>query len=121
MSYSKNKRPKNKPKSQGKSANSWKNPVLEGKEYLKLYLSGDCPTYETIAKKFGITRARICQMITLARKLTDEIVAVFSDINYADKLQHITERKLRPITLMKTDREKIEAFNKLMRSDTNPC
>ena len=74
-----------------------------------------------VLKKFGITRARICQMITLARKLPDEIVAVFSDINYADKLQHITERKLRPITLMKTDREKIEAFNELMRPDTNPC
>ena len=79
---------------------------MEGQEYLKLYLSGDCPTYETIAKKFGITRARICQMIALARKLPDGIVAVFSDIKYADKLQQITERKLRPITLMKTDREK---------------
>ena len=56
---------------------------------------------------------------TLARKLPDEIVAVFSDINYADKLQQITERKLRPITLMTTDREKIEAFNELMSSDTN--
>ena len=92
---------------------------MEGKEYLKLYLSGDCPTYETIAKKFGITRARICQMIALARKLPDEIVAVFSDIKYADKLHHITERKLRPLTLMKSNSEKIKAFEKLRGSKTN--
>ncbi len=60
-------------------------------------------TYETIAKKHDVTRARICQMIALAKKLPSEISDLFIDSKNSDKLRHITERKLRPITLMKSD------------------
>ena len=81
---------------------------------MQLYISGNYSTYESIAKKFGVTRARICQMIALAKRLPDEIIGVISDGKHQDKLQHITERKLRPITLMNTDAEKIAAFEKLM-------
>ena len=93
---------------------------MEGLRYLKLYHSGHYPTYETIAKKNDVTRARICQMIPLVKKLPSEILDLFMDNKNSEKLLHITERKLRPLTFMKTDREKIEAFNDLMRSDTNP-
>ena len=64
----------------------WKNPVLEGQRYFNLHLSGDYPTYETIAKKFGVTRARICQMIALAKNLPYEITGLFSDSRYSDKI-----------------------------------
>lgn len=97
----------------------WKNPVLEGQRYLNLHLSGDYPTYETIAKKFGVSRARICQMIALAKNLPDEITGLFSDSKYLTRLHHITERKLRPLTLMKSNSEKIKAFEKLRGSKTN--
>jgi hypothetical protein len=46
-------------------------------------------------------------MIALAKRLPDEIIDVFSDEEHADKLHYITGRKLRPITLLKTDAEKI--------------
>jgi predicted DNA-binding protein YlxM (UPF0122 family) len=97
----------------------WKNPVLEGQRYLNLHLSGDYPTYETIAKKFGVSRARICQMIALAKNLPDEITGLFSDSKYLARLHHITERKLRPLTLMKSNSAKIKAFEKLRGSKTN--
>lgn len=97
----------------------WKNPVLEGQRYLNLHLSGDYATYETIARKFGVTRARICQMIALAKNLPDEITELFLDSKHSAKLQHITERKLRPLTMMKSNFEKIEAFEKLMGLKTN--
>ena len=97
----------------------WKNPVLEGQRYFNLHLSGDYPTYETIAKKFGVSRARICQMIALAKNLPDEITGLFSDSKYLTRLHHITERKLRLLTLMKSNSEKIKAFEKLRGSKTN--
>ena len=97
----------------------WKNPILEGQRYLNLHLSGDYPTYETIAKKFGVSRARIFQMIALAKNLPDEIIGLFSDSKYLTRLHHITERKLRPLTLMKSNSEKIKAFEKLRGSKTN--
>ncbi|MBN2029816.1 hypothetical protein JW824_06170 [bacterium] len=97
----------------------WKNPVLEGLGYLKLYHNDHYPTYEIIAKKHGVIRARICQMIVLAKKLPNEISDLFIDSKNSDKLRHITERKLRPLTLMKSNSEKIEAFENLMRSKTN--
>jgi hypothetical protein len=59
-------------------------------------------------------------MISLVKKLPSEILDLFMDNKNSEKLLHITERKLRPITFLKTDREKIEAFNDLRRSDTNP-
>jgi len=58
-------------------------------------------------------------MIALAKNLPDEITGLFSDSRYSEKLQHIKERKLRPLTLMKSNSEKIEAFENLMRSKTN--
>ena len=88
---------------------------MESQAYWRIYRSGEYPTYETIAKKLSVTRARVCQMIALAKRLPNEIIDVFSDEEHADKLSHITERKLRPITLLKTDGEKIKAFNKLIR------
>ncbi len=94
---------------------------MEGIGYLKLYRSRHYPTYETIERKFGVTRARICQMIALAKNLPDEITGLFSDSRYSEKLQHITERKLRPLTLMKSNSEKIEAFENLMRSKRTLC
>ncbi len=97
----------------------WRNPVLEGLRYLKLYHSGHYPTYETIAKKHDVTRARICQMIALAKKLPSEISDLFIDSKNSDKLRHITERKLRPITLMKSDDEKIAAFEKMISNNSN--
>jgi hypothetical protein len=69
---------------------------------------------KNLLKKFGVTSARFSQMIALAKRLPDEIIDVFSDEEHADKLHYITGRKLRPITLLKTDAEKIAAFEKLM-------
>ena len=86
--------------------------------YLKLYHSGRYPTYETIAKKHDVTRARICQMIALAKKLPNEISDLFIDSKNSDKLRHITERKLRPLTLMKSDDEKIAAFEKMILNNS---
>ena len=82
----------------------WKNPVLEGLGYLKLYHSGHYPTYEIIAKKHDVTRARICQMIALAKKLPKEtcnflrfqILARYSNLNLKAEIfsQNIIRRFL---------------------------
>jgi hypothetical protein len=58
-------------------------------------------------------------MIALAKNLPDEITGLFSDSKYLTRLHHITERKLRPLTLMKSNSEKIRAFEKLRGSKTN--
>ncbi len=86
-------------------------------KYLELYESNQKLSYESLAKKFGVTRARICQMIALVKKLPPTVTNHFLDDNNADNLCHITERELRPLTLMKNDAEKIRAFDKLYSSD----
>lgn len=58
-------------------------------------------------------------MIALAKNLSDEITGLFSDSKYLARLHHITERKLRPLTLMKSNSAKIKAFEKLRGSKTN--
>jgi hypothetical protein len=94
----------------------WRNPVVVGLEYLNLYKSGQYPTYETLARKYNVTRARICQMINMVKKLPKEISDLFLDRRNSYKLRHITERKLRILTTLKCDKEKMAAFKKLINA-----
>ena len=57
--------------------------------------------YDDIAGMSGVSKARVSQMIALIKRLPDEIVDYFP------------ERRLRPLTLMATDGEKINRFNEM--------
>lgn len=65
---------------------------------------------------FGFSKARISQIIALIKRLPDEIVDYFHMENNFEELKYFTERRLRPLTLMASDEEKIERFNEMKQT-----
>ncbi|MFC1560883.1 hypothetical protein ACFL4V_00230 [Candidatus Latescibacterota bacterium] len=52
-------------------------------------------------------------MIALVERLPQEITDSFSDMADPKSISYFTERKLRPLTLIKSDEEKIERFREM--------
>jgi hypothetical protein len=74
------------------------------------------PTYDDIAADTGTTKARVCQMIALFRRLPSEITDYLMDTDDPETLKFFTERRLRPLTLMATDDDKITRFNEMIEA-----
>ena len=55
-------------------------------------------TYEKLAQELGCTRARICQYLTLLKRLPMESIRRIEHCTDPAVLQRITERRLRSIT-----------------------
>ena len=94
-----------------------KNPILEGYKYLNYLEEFPDSTYRDVAEKFNISRARVSQMIALVKKLPQEITDYLTSKDEPANLCYFTERKLRPLTLMGSDEEKIERFRKMKRGN----
>ena len=67
-------------------------------------------TYDDLSVDAGITKARVCQMIALYKRLPADITNFLINVNEPKILKHFTERRLRPLTLMDSDDEKIKEF-----------
>jgi len=90
---------------------NWKNPIMEAQSYLDCLESNPDFSYKDVAEKFKISKARVSQMISLLTKLPYEIIDCLKNENIPESPPLFAERKLRPLSLMKTDNEKIGAFN----------
>ena len=88
----------------------WKNPIKEGQKYLDYLNSNPGFKYRDVADAFGVSKARVSQMISIVRKLPKGIIDNFFMKNYSENLKVFTERKLRPLTLLESDEKKIEKF-----------
>ena len=89
---------------------SWKKPIKEGQKYLACLNSDPKFRYQNVADEFGVSKARVSQMIALIRKLPKEILDYFFMENNSDAIKCFSERKLRPLILMDSDKEKIKFF-----------
>jgi hypothetical protein len=90
-----------------------KNPVRIGFEFVE-YLSKDPnATYDDLSLDAGITKARVCQMIALCKRLPPEITEYLINTEEPEILKHFTERKLRPLTLLASDEDKIMKFDEM--------
>ena len=49
----------------------------------------------------------------IGEKTSKEIIDYLSSINEPQAISYFTERKLRPLTLIKSDEEKIEKFHEM--------
>ena len=67
-------------------------------------------TYDDLSVDAGITKARVCQMIALYKRLPADITDFLMNVDEPNILKHFTERRLRPLTLMDSDDEKIQEF-----------
>lgn len=67
-------------------------------------------TYSQVANHFGVSRARVCQMLNLL-KLPGEIVAYVENLKDSEELKHFTERRLRHVL---KSAEPVRAFQALL-------
>jgi len=92
------------------------NPVRTGFQFIEYLRDHPNATYDDLSNDAGVTKARICQMIALCRKLPSEINDFLLNTDEAKILKHFTERKLRPLTLMATNEDKIRTFAEMRES-----
>jgi len=92
------------------------NPIAEAKKINKFIEDHQNPTYECISEKFGVNRARISQMVSLLKNIPSEITDYVEKQSNPNFLCFFTERKLRKLTTLITDTEKIDAFRKMIAS-----
>ena len=90
--------------------NNWKNPILKGQRYLEYLNSNPDFSYKDVAHEFGVSKARVSQMVALIKKLPSEILDCFHMEYNSESIGFFTERKLRPLTLMDSDKEKLNKF-----------
>jgi hypothetical protein len=74
-------------------------------------------TYQDLANRYNISKARVCQMVALIKKLPQEIIDFLSDSS--KNIEFFTERRLRPLTHLVSDREKIKKFNEIKKKFAN--
>jgi hypothetical protein len=87
-----------------------KNPVRTGFEFVEYLSKNPNANYDDLSVDAGITKARGCQMIALCKRLPPEITNYLINTYEPEILKHFTERKLRPLTLLVSDEDKIKKF-----------
>ena len=89
------------------------NPILTGFEFVEYLNKNPNATYGDLSVDAGITKARVCQMIALCKRLPPEITDYLINTDEPEILKHFTERKLRPLTLLASDEDKIRKFDEM--------
>jgi hypothetical protein len=86
------------------------NPVRTGFEFVEYLNKNPNTNYDDLSVDAGITKARVCQMIALYKRLPADITDFLMNIDEPKILKHFTERRLRPLTLLASDDDKIIKF-----------
>jgi len=79
-----------------KPSRLYRNPIAFAQEWQRALGNGDCSSPAELARKLGVSRARVTQVLRLLR-LAPEVLEVL--VSLGDPLSDpiVTERKLRPI------------------------
>ena len=92
------------------------NAVLTGFRFVEHLNDNPNTTYDVLAIEAGVTKARVCQMIALCKRLPSEITDYLMNTDDPETLKFFTERRLRPLTLMATDDDKITRFKEMVEA-----
>ena len=98
-----------------------RNPIQEALDYQEHLEASSTGTYKEVAAHFGVTGARVCQMLALLKKLPRVILDEFLDAADQGAMAHITERSLRPLTRMDSDEAKVSKFMEMKMGGVPPC
>jgi len=82
-------------------------------EWQALLASGEAPNQAAIARRDGITRARVTQVMGLLR-LAPEIQQHVLSMPEMVRRPAVTERALRPIAQLPQERDQLHAFQQLL-------
>lgn len=96
------------------SVNHRNNPVLQGLQWLRLFENKSVRTYAQAAEIAGVCRGRVWQLVSLVTRLPREITD-FLVVNKDPYIRaHFSERRLRPLTLLESDEQKIKHFHTML-------
>ena len=95
------------------------NPILKGQRYLRVFEQESIKTYAQAAEKIGVSRQRVYQFVSLVTGLPQEIQDFLITNEDPALLALFTERRLRPLTTMATEDDKIECFQRMLVEATH--
>jgi len=92
----------------------WENPIAKGLRFLQVFEQPAVTTYADAASILGVSRQRVYQLTSLVRKLPDEVKSVLLKTDDPPTRGYFTERRLRPLTKLGSEEEKVAAFAALL-------
>jgi len=90
------------------------NPVLKGMRFLQVFEQESVKTYAEAAEILGVSRQRLYQLIWLVTKLPQDVKDYLIANEDPAILRYFTERRLRPLTKLGTDADKLAQFQVML-------
>jgi len=106
-----------------KPSRLYRNPVAVAQEWQRALAKGECCSRADLARKLGISRARVTQMLRLLR-LAPEVLETIAGLGDPLPSPIITERRLRPVVSLPPEAQKCWIDNMLEEKSppsVEPC
>ncbi len=91
----------------------YSNPIEIGFKFVQYLKDHPDSTYDELAGMSGVSKARICQMLALHNRLPAPITDYLINTDDPEILKYFTERRLRPLTLLASDDDKLRKFDEM--------
>ncbi len=89
------------------------NPIQVGYQFVQYLKNHPDSTYDDLSGMAAVSKARVCQMVALYNRLPSQITEYLMNTDEPEILKYFTERKLRPLTLLTSDEDKIKIFDEM--------
>ena len=90
-------------------------PIETALEYARVYAEPSIVSKLQVAQRFGVSRARVCQVMNLLN-LDNKIIEYLLNIKDAKEKNYWSERKLRKIAIIKEEDEQIRKFSEFINN-----
>ena len=87
--------------------------LLEAMKYAEALKEPSVVSKAQIAKRFGVSRARVCQMLNLL-ELDSNIIKQLLSTKNVKETNYFSERRLRPLTRL-SQAEQLDVFKELLK------
>ena len=92
---------------------------MKGLQWLRLFENESVRTYAQAAEIVGVSRGRVFQLVSLVTRLPKEITDFLAANKDLVIRARFSERRLRPLTLMESDEQKIKRFRAMLAEVAN--
>lgn len=94
----------------------YSSPIKIGFQYVQYLKDHPDSTYDDLSAISGVSKARVCQMVALYNRLPARITDYLMNTDEPEILKHFTERRLRPLTLLASEDEKLKKFDEMIEA-----
>lgn len=95
----------------------WPNAVRKARAYER-ELDGGHRTYQQVAEGFGVTRATVCQYLTIIRRLPDDVLRVMESETRLSRVRAPSMKRLVQIARLDSEKERRAAIVALLGAST---